>query len=186
MALDHHHPDVRLRPWHRGDVVPLLDAVASSPDLGRQFGGTGPRSSQEALSVIETAYSWSESSRVWAIELQGRAVGSVAVSHLDRDHDSGWVSYWVADVARGRGLATVAAASAAAWVLAHDNLFRLELGHRVNNPASCRVALGAGFLVEGVERQKLRYGSERFDVETHSRLATDPVPTCGTVLVSGP
>jgi RimJ/RimL family protein N-acetyltransferase len=55
-------------------------------------------------------------------------------------------------------------------------LFRLELGHRLNNPASCRVATIAGFRAEGVERQKLRYGSERFDVETHARLATDPVP----------
>jgi RimJ/RimL family protein N-acetyltransferase len=46
----------------------------------------------------------------------------------------------------------------------------------LNNPASCRVATIAGFRAEGVERQKLRYGSERFDVETHARLATDPVP----------
>ena len=53
-------------------------------------------------------------------------------------------------------------------------MFRLELGHRVNNPASCQVAIAAGFAVEGVERAKLRYGQKRFDVETHARLATDP------------
>jgi [ribosomal protein S5]-alanine N-acetyltransferase len=50
----------------------------------------------------------------------------------------------------------------------------LELGHRTNNPASCVVARRARFLVEGLERQKLRYGDERFDVELHARLATDP------------
>jgi len=50
------------------------------------------------------------------------------------------------------------------------------LGHRVNNPASCRVATRAGYPAEGVERAKLRYGDERFDVETHARLATDPAP----------
>jgi RimJ/RimL family protein N-acetyltransferase len=56
-------------------------------------------------------------------------------------------------------------------------LFRLELGHRVNNPASCRVARAAGFSPEGIERQKLRYGAERFDVETHARLASAPETT---------
>ncbi|OUE31259.1 hypothetical protein BFL35_05940 [Clavibacter michiganensis] len=44
------------------------------------------------------------------------------------------------------------------------------------NPASCRVATRAGFAAEGIERAKLRYGDERFDVETHARLATDPPP----------
>jgi RimJ/RimL family protein N-acetyltransferase len=47
----------------------------------------------------------------------------------------------------------------------------------VNNPASCAVAMRAGFAAEGIERAKLRYGVERFDVETHARLATDPAPS---------
>lgn len=46
----------------------------------------------------------------------------------------------------------------------------------MNNPASCRVATSAGFLPEGIERAKLRYGDERFDVEAHARLRTDPAP----------
>jgi RimJ/RimL family protein N-acetyltransferase len=37
------------------------------------------------------------------------------------------------------------------------------------------VALGAGFRPEGVERARLLYDGERFDTETHSRLATDQV-----------
>jgi hypothetical protein len=44
-----------------------------------------------------------------------------------------------------------------------------------------RVATSAGFLVEGLERQKLKYGDERFDVELHSRLATDPEPANTTI-----
>lgn len=38
------------------------------------------------------------------------------------------------------------------------------------------MATRAGFVAEGVERQKLRYGTQRFDVETHARLRTDPRP----------
>lgn len=46
----------------------------------------------------------------------------------------------------------------------------------MNNPASCVVAERADFIAEGLERAKLKYGDERFDVELHARLATDPEP----------
>lgn len=57
-----------------------------------------------------------------------------------------------------------------------DGHFRLELGYRVDNPASCRVATRADFITEGTEGAELRYGDARFAVETHARLATDPAP----------
>ena len=84
---------------------------------------------------------------------------------------------------RGRGLASRALATAAAWAFDEVGLFRLELGHRVNNPPSCRVANAAGFIPEGIERAKLRYGDARFDVATHARLRTDPTPAIATVSV---
>lgn len=65
----------------------------------------------------------------------------------------------------------------AEWAVTDVGLFRLELGHRMNNPASCRVATRAGFPAEGVQRQKLVYDGVRHDVELHARLATDPVPS---------
>jgi len=60
-------------------------------------------------------------------------------------------------------------------------LDRLELGHPLNNPASGRVAAGAGFTQEGVERQKLRYQDDdgtwqRYDTALWARLATDLLP----------
>ncbi|MBB3729097.1 hypothetical protein FHR33_004957 [Nonomuraea dietziae] len=61
----------------------------------------------------------------------------------------------------------------AEWAFAERGLFRLELGHRTNNPASCRVAVRAGFVAEGIERGKLVYDGVRYDVERHARLATD-------------
>jgi RimJ/RimL family protein N-acetyltransferase len=51
----------------------------------------------------------------------------------------------------------------------------LELGHPTNNPASCGVAASAGFLYEGLERQRLTRDGNRHDVERHARLATDPL-----------
>jgi len=112
-------------------------------------------------------------------------VGNVGLSSIDRVHGTAWTYYWVAASHRGQGLAARALATVSRWAFEELQLFRLELGHRVNNPASCRVATRAGFIAEGVERSKLRYGNDRFDVETHARLATDLVPSLTPLSMRG-
>ncbi len=104
----------------------------------------------------------------------GVPVGNVAVSNVERRHLTGWVSYWIREGARGKGLATRACREISEWAFTELGLFRLELAHRLDNRASCRVAVGAGFLPEGIERSRLLYDGVRYDTETHARLATDP------------
>lgn len=60
--------------------------------------------------------------------------------------------YWVAPEARRRGVATRALRLIADWTLATTNLIRLDLYTHPENLASSRVALGAGFVREGVRR----------------------------------
>ncbi|MEU2714225.1 GNAT family protein [Streptomyces sp. NPDC007205] len=110
------------------------------------------------------------------VNADGVVSGNVAVGAVNRVHGTGWVSYWTTSAGRGRGVATRACAAPADWAFEDAGLFRLELGHRVNNPVSCRVTSGAGFGVEGLQRQKLVYDGVRHDVELHARLASDPVP----------
>lgn len=165
--------DSLLRPW-RADDAPIMLAAAGEPMMDRQF--TNPVASLaaaeawiEALAarrVGDTAYSF-------AVLDHGVPVGNVTVSSVERRHLTAWVSYWIREQARGKGLATKACRAVSEFAFAELGLFRLELAHRVDNPASCRVALGAGFLVEGVERARLLYDGVRHDTETHARLATD-------------
>ncbi len=56
----------------------------------------------------------------------------------------------------------------------------MELGHRVNNPASGAVAQAAGFVREGVEHGKFLIAGVRVDVATYGRLVTDPIPPTET------
>ncbi len=168
-------PHLHLRPWTSADAVALLETRATSPDLSTQFSGQAWETVDDARAVIARELVFGDHARNWAIVREGEPVGNVGLSAIDRRHGTAWAFYWVRADARGQALATRALASVAAWAFA-DDLFRLELGHRVNNPASCRVAARAGFTAEGIERAKLRYGDERFDVETHARLATDPAP----------
>lgn len=165
-----------LRPWHPADADAVRAAFAP-PDMARQAG--------EPMTADGAAERWLDArvaefgaGRGWSFAVTDRddVLGNVAVSDVSRRHETGWVSYWTVERARGRGVASAAVGALAGWALTEGGLFRLELGHRTNNPASCVVARRAGFLVEGLERQKLRYDGERFDVELHARLATDPGP----------
>ncbi|MFE2292882.1 GNAT family N-acetyltransferase [Streptomyces sp. NPDC059452] len=116
-----------------------------------------------------TSYSWA------VVGEEGEALGCVAVDVVNRIHETGWVSYWTTEEARGRGVASAGVRALARWAFREGGFYRLELGHRTNNPASCRVAERSGFASEGIERAKLRYGRYRYDIERHARLADDDV-----------
>ncbi|WP_245642429.1 GNAT family N-acetyltransferase [Nonomuraea candida] len=163
--------NVRLREW-REDDAPFVLRAFQAPDLRRQ----APWPVVTLKDASGWIASWAGVGHAFAVVADGpegaRAVGNVAVTKVD-GHGNGWVSYWVVPEARGRGIAAAAADLVARWAFEERGLYRLELGHRTNNPASCRVATKAGFLPEGIERGKLCYDGVRYDVERHARLAID-------------
>lgn len=166
-----------LRPWHQSDAALVLEAFIAE-DMAQQ--GPWPmRTTDDAARWIAGWTHEQVQGKGYALAVQspnGLVVGNVAVSSVDREHGTGWVSYWTTPVARGRGVATIGLRALALWAHTALDLFRLELGHRVNNPSSCAVAARAGFTVEGTQRAKRRYEGVRYDVELHAKLATDPVP----------
>lgn len=162
------------------DVADVLAAFVSNSDMARQGDVTTPDGAQKYV----TRLLGSESSQEpWAVSDGRRLVGLVCVS-LDENNLSGWFWYWMNDAARGRGWMSRAAATVAEWALTELGLERLELGHRVDNPASGAVARAAGFVKEGTERQKFLVAGHRVDVDTYGRLRSDtapdfdPVPMC--------
>ncbi|UWX95795.1 GNAT family N-acetyltransferase [Arthrobacter zhaoxinii] len=164
-----------LRPWTAADAPDLHAAFTADPSLEYQL-GRRLDDARQAAEYLEASLTGLERRRSFAVDVDGVAVGNIGISAIDPRHQTAWISYWIAPSARGLSLAARGVASAAAWAFSDAGLFRLELGHRTNNPASCRVALRAGFRSEGIERGKLRYGDVRFDVATHARLASDPQP----------
>ncbi|MER5889245.1 GNAT family protein [Streptomyces sp. NPDC001941] len=167
-----------MRPWAPADAVAALAAM-SEPSIRWQL--------PAPMAAVEDAERWiaargerwesGEAHHFAVVDGAGTLLGNMAVGNVNHDHRTGFVSYWLAEAARGRGVATRACRALCRWSFDELDLFRLELGHRTNNPASCKVALGAGFTVEGYERQKLEYDGVRYDVERHARLATDPEPS---------
>lgn len=165
----------RLRPWRPDEADRLSTIAAENPDLIRQLGPAVDVES--ARSLIEQWREEAERGRawVWAVVTDEGPVGTVGVTDVNRRHRTGWCWYWLTHAARGRGLATAALASAAELAF-QRGLHRLELAHRLDNPASCGVAHRAGFRPEGIERSKLEYDGVRHDCETHARLVDDPRP----------
>jgi len=164
-----------LRPWNSADAPALRAARASDADLAVQFGGAGLTTDMECVDYIGNYLAFADNAKNFAIVLAGTVVGNIGMTAIDMHHQTAWMSYWLAASARGQMLATRGLVAVCDYAFANE-LFRLELGHRTNNPASCRVATRAGFISEGIQRQHLRYGEQRYDVELHARLATDPIP----------
>lgn len=161
---------VILRPWAPPDANTVLRIATASPDLWRQL------PDEADIPELFCAHENGADGRwQFAICVDGEPVGNVAVRM--RGMRVGWCSYWVAGDHRGRGLATSGLASIARFSFDELDAYRLELAHRLDNPASGRVAERAGFLPEGVMRAELEYDGVRYDTRMWSRLVTDPAPT---------
>ncbi len=172
-----------LRPWRLDDVSCLLTVCAS--DDVRPYAGdlTADDEAHRRIVRWQAAQAAGESA-VFAIAVDDVPVGGVALQQIAHRHQTAEMTYWLAEFTRGLGLASRAAAAVAAYGFGELGLHRLELSHRANHPKSRGVALRAGFVAEGIQRSKVLTDGERFDVETHSRLATDPVPQIEALPIS--
>jgi RimJ/RimL family protein N-acetyltransferase len=99
------------------------------------------------------------------------------------------IGYAVHPDARGRGVGRRAIVALATWLM-HDDagpgMARVQLDHSVENLASCRVALAAGFEQEGIRRGFLPlrdaeppFAVRRHDVCLHGSIVSDPLPAAG-------
>lgn len=170
--------EILLRRWSEHDAAALTELYASAPDLARQF-AEPVRTVRDARETIAARLRCTAIDINAAMVVHGRAVGNVALTDLRREGahaGTAWVSYFSSAHVRGRGLVGRACSALCTWALTDLGLSRLELGYRVNNPASGAVARRAGFVVEGLQRRKLVYDGVRYDVETCARLVSDPAP----------
>ncbi|MFC7384366.1 GNAT family N-acetyltransferase [Sphaerisporangium rhizosphaerae] len=85
------------------------------------------------------------------------------------------IGYMVAPWARRRGVATIVTRALSEWAYQHGT-HRVELLTDLENTASQRVAMAAGYRREGVLREAAsrKDGGGRTDLVLYGRLATDP------------
>jgi [ribosomal protein S5]-alanine N-acetyltransferase len=165
--------EIELRPWRATDAPAVIEAF-SDAEIQR-WHCRRCETTAEAIAWIDAELrAWKdESSASWAIADvdSQRVLGRVA---LHPSLGDGWaeVSYWVLPDARGRGLATAAAAVATRW--AHElGIHRVQLEHSIHNERSGRVAVKAGFREEGIRRGGGLHLDGWHDMRHYSHLSTD-------------
>ncbi|KUL29094.1 GNAT family N-acetyltransferase [Actinoplanes awajinensis] len=103
----------------------------------------------------------------------GRVVGQVGLRRIDLAEGLASISYWVLPGFRGRRFAPRALGALTIWAFDVLGLHRLELSHSTANGASCRVAVQAGYLAEGIKRSEARHADGWHDMHQHARISTD-------------
>lgn len=167
--------DLVLRPWRASDADAVLRGL-SDPLVARW----NPRLPLRDLAgaqawLVGRAERWADGRAAsWAVVAGARVLGSVGLRDINRIDDFAVASYWTMPEARGRGVAVRALARATSYAFGTLGMHRVELGHAVVNTASCRVAMKAGFLLEGTLRESNRVADGLVDQHLHARLATDP------------
>jgi RimJ/RimL family protein N-acetyltransferase len=103
-------------------------------------------------------------------------IGGVGLNHRIPAHRSAHLGYWVADAARGRGVAVAAARQAARFGFDVLGLQRIAILVQPENRASLRVAVKLGAVCEGVTRHAIVVADRPHDAVLFSLLPDDPAP----------
>jgi RimJ/RimL family protein N-acetyltransferase len=160
-----------LRPWRPSDAGAVVTAYRD-PDIS-YWHRRGVGSEDEARELIAGwNRSWlAETAGCWAVAGgdPDEVLGRVTVRDVNLAGGHGEIGYWVLPTARGGGIAARAVREASRWALDDLGLHRLQLGHSVANPASCRVADKAGFSLEGTLRSALLHRDGWHDLHLHAR-----------------
>lgn len=166
---------LELRPWCRSDADVLVTA-GQDPAI-RQWTLLHVDSLEDARKRIERMHErWqSELSAMWAIARPdgGEATGLIGWSGIDLKGGSAEIVYWVLPATRGGGVVVEATKRVSQWALDDLGLHRLRLCHSVANPASCRVAVKAGYSLEGTMRSALLHSDGWHDQHLHALVQGD-------------
>ncbi|HEY3508309.1 GNAT family N-acetyltransferase [Kribbella sp. NPDC051137] len=170
LAADH----LTLRPWRAADA----DAVRSAfgcPDIQRWHVRRLDDRAETAEWIDQWAARWTaETAASWAVTDEAdQVLGQVGLRTISLPESTASVSYWVVPGARGRSVAARAADALTRWAFGEIGFHRLAIQHSTANTASCRVAVRAGYSLEGTLRQAIKHADGWHDWHLHGRLRTD-------------
>jgi ribosomal-protein-alanine N-acetyltransferase len=167
-----------LRPWVSDDAT-ALKAAFDDPAI-QYWHARRLDSLDEARQLIsDWRGGWSKETGLhWAVvdSESDELLGRIALKPLDLLDGRAALAYWTMPTARGRGVCTRSVITLSEWAFREVGFHRIDLEHSTANPASCRVAVKAGFSAEGIRRGAARHADDWHDMHVHSRLVIDGPP----------
>ncbi|GAB4051263.1 GNAT family N-acetyltransferase [Catellatospora paridis] len=167
-----------IRPWEPADAA-VFHSAYQDPEI-RHWHTRQPSSEDQVREWFEQyRQAWAqETGASWAVTRGGDEVlGRLAMGSLNLDDGVAGCAYWVLPAARGAGVASRALTALSTWALGEAGFHRLHLDHSTRNHASCRVAVKAGFLLEGTKRSDAVHSDGRHDMHLHARIRGDELPS---------
>ncbi len=168
-----HAPDgLRLRPFVDDDA-PGVRRAFDDPDIQRWHGFRIDDADEAVRWIRRTHESWADqTSAGWAVVDESDVLLGRCALHLAARRGTGEIAYWVLPDARRTGVAVRAARVVTEWGHRHG-IHRILLQHSTHNVASCAVARGAGYVVEGVARRAELHVDGLHDMHQHAHVVSD-------------
>jgi RimJ/RimL family protein N-acetyltransferase len=148
---------IALRRWRTTDI-PVLTEICQDADVQRFTRVPSPYREAEAKLFLTVQDSgWLEGTQAaFAVIAAAAPAGLVGSIDLRLGPDGrGEIGYLVAAPARGRGVATRAVRLLSDWAFDVHGVARIEILVRPDNLASLRVAENAGYVREGILRDRI-------------------------------
>jgi ribosomal-protein-alanine N-acetyltransferase len=167
-----------LRPFEVTDAPRLAELAAARAIADTMISIPYPLSVHNARGeIVRFEEEWeSGAAATFAITLREHAeqcVGSVAIRHIDREHEEGELSFWIAEAAQGNGYATEACGAVVEYAFRELGLNRICAYHMVRNVTSGHVLAKIGMSQEGRLRQRVRKWGKYEDVLLWAVLRQD-------------
>lgn len=162
---------VTLRPF-RDEDFPVMWAAIQDPEVRRLTGSVNTTAEAEHPDDDETrTREWYASRNDQDLRLDlavidngtGRCVGEVVLNDVDPDNESCNFRILIGPGGRDRGLGSEATRLLVDHAFGNLPLHRITLGVFAFNPRGRRAYEKAGFVVEGRERDALKFDDERID-----------------------
>lgn len=107
----------------------------------------------------------------WAIELEGKIIGSISVVRYDENSEFAEIGYCSGFDFWGNGYMTEAAGAVIDFLFKEVNVNRVTIEHATKNPGSGKVAQKCGLTLEGVKREYFKSSwGEFLDIAVYSIL----------------
>ncbi|HIS27594.1 MAG TPA: GNAT family N-acetyltransferase [Candidatus Pullilachnospira intestinigallinarum] len=150
-----HTPRLTLRRFTMEDALPMFETWANDPRVTRfltwEPHGT-PQVTRQLLAQWCADYEKPDNYN-WAMELDGRLIGSIGVVRMDEKSERVDLGYCMAYDCWNQGLMPEAARAVIDYLFGQVGIHRLTICHAVKNPASGRVAQKCGLTYEGTMRE---------------------------------